>query len=344
MDVMTPNSSISTPRVSVIIPNYNHARYLPQRIESVLNQTFRDLEVLLLDDCSPDDSRAVIAKYAAQDTRIRVVLNAQNSGSTFKQWNKGFALIRGEYVWVAESDDFAEPDLLEKLLVPLLADEAVVLAYCNSFDVDEYGHVSGTWESFLTELGPQWQHDFVAEGLPLVLRYLSFRNFIPNASAVLMRASALRAAGPADESYRLVGDVIFWARLLARGKMAYVAQPLNYFRTHRQNARSKNYENGTTVEEASRVPILLRAYGELDPVFVEKAIRFLLELWYNATIHFFIPWSRQRTIFRNFIVIDPRTRKLIFRTFGRKFFSKASGFRILLGDRLLYRWLKKSGK
>ncbi|RZK27481.1 MAG: glycosyltransferase family 2 protein, partial [Hymenobacter sp.] len=183
------------PRVSVIIPNYNHARYLPQRIESVLGQSVRELEVILLDDCSPDASRQVIAQYASQDARIRVVLNEQNSGSTFKQWNKGFALARGEYVWVAESDDFAEPDLLARLLAPLVADPAVSLAYCNSFDVDEQGTVSGTWEGFLTELDPMWQHDFVVEGLPLVRRFLSFRNFIPNASAVLMRASALREAG-----------------------------------------------------------------------------------------------------------------------------------------------------
>jgi glycosyltransferase involved in cell wall biosynthesis len=329
------------PRVSVIIPNYNHARYLGQRIESVLGQSVRELEVLLLDDCSPDASREVIAHYAAQDARIRVVLNEQNSGSTFKQWNKGFALAQGEYVWVAESDDYAEPDLLEKLLAPLEADSAVSLAYCNSFDVDEQGTVSGTWESFLTELDPMWQHNFVVEGLPLVRRFLSFRNFIPNASAVLMRASALREAGPADESYRLVGDVVFWARLLAKGKVAYVAQPLNYFRTHRQNARSKNYENGTTVEEASRVPLLLRKYGELDPVFIDKTIKFLLELWYHATMYHFIPWQRQRIIFRNFLAVDPKAGGLILRTFGRKFFTNASGFRILLGDRLLYPLLNK---
>ena len=92
--------------ISVIIPNYNHARYLPQQIESVLNQTFQDIEVILMDDCSPDDSRSIIAAYAASDTRIRVVLNEHNSGSTFKQWNKSIAQARGTYVWLAESDDY----------------------------------------------------------------------------------------------------------------------------------------------------------------------------------------------------------------------------------------------
>ncbi|RYE13814.1 MAG: glycosyltransferase family 2 protein, partial [Sphingobacteriaceae bacterium] len=106
---------MDNPKVSVIIPNYNHARYLPQRIESVIHQTFQDIEVILMDDCSLDTSRTIIAQYAAQDNRIRVILNEQNSGSTFKQWNKGIALAKGEYVWIAESDDYAELDFLETL-------------------------------------------------------------------------------------------------------------------------------------------------------------------------------------------------------------------------------------
>jgi glycosyltransferase involved in cell wall biosynthesis len=107
----------SAAKVSVIIPNYNHADYLPARIDSVLQQTHQNLEVILMDDCSSDNSREIITRYAAQDARIRVVLNEQNSGSTFKQWNKGIALARGEYIWIAESDDVADSTFLEKFMV-----------------------------------------------------------------------------------------------------------------------------------------------------------------------------------------------------------------------------------
>src|SRR5260370_20691240 len=95
------------PTVSVIIPNYNHARYLRQRIESVLRQTYQDFEVILLDDCSTDDSRSILSSYAG-DSRVRMEFNEVNSGSTFKQWNKGVRLARVEYVWIAESDDYAD--------------------------------------------------------------------------------------------------------------------------------------------------------------------------------------------------------------------------------------------
>src|SRR5438034_11203510 len=86
--------------VSVIIPNYNHARYLRKRIESVLTQTYQDFEVILLDDCSTDESRSIIGEYRI-DPRVRIELNEQNSGNTFKQWNKGVGLARGTYVWIA---------------------------------------------------------------------------------------------------------------------------------------------------------------------------------------------------------------------------------------------------
>src|SRR5258707_14882309 len=90
------------PRVSVIIPNYNHARYLRKRIETVLEQTYQDFEVILLDDCSTDGSSSIIDEYR-NDSRVRMGLNEKNSGSTFKQWNKGVGLAEGKNVWIAES-------------------------------------------------------------------------------------------------------------------------------------------------------------------------------------------------------------------------------------------------
>ena len=96
-------------KVSVIIPNYRHALYLKERIDSVLEQTYRDFEVIILDDCSPDDSREIIETYRTREKIAHIVYNERNSGSTFMQWQKGFDLAQGEYIWIAESDDFADP-------------------------------------------------------------------------------------------------------------------------------------------------------------------------------------------------------------------------------------------
>src|SRR5208282_2627995 len=108
-------TSTSVPKVSVVVPNYNHARFLRRRVESILQQTFRDFELILLDDCSTDDSRSILSEYA-DDPRVRIEFNEKNSGSTFKQWNKGVRLARGEYVWIAESDDYAGERFLERLV------------------------------------------------------------------------------------------------------------------------------------------------------------------------------------------------------------------------------------
>src|ERR1700752_894581 len=104
------------PKVSVVVPNYNHARFLQKRIESILRQSYQDFELILLDDCSTDDSQAILSQYAG-DARVRLEFNPVNSGSTFKQWNKGVGLARGKYVWIAESDDYAAKMLLGRIRV-----------------------------------------------------------------------------------------------------------------------------------------------------------------------------------------------------------------------------------
>lgn len=123
-------------KVSVIIPNYRHAPYLQERIDSVLAQTWRDFEIIILDDCSPDNSREVIERYRGNERITHIVYNEQNSGSTFVQWQKGFDLSQGEYIWIAESDDFAEPGFLAACVEQLDQDPACTLAYTESRLVD----------------------------------------------------------------------------------------------------------------------------------------------------------------------------------------------------------------
>ena len=96
------------PRVTVVTPNYNHAKYLPERIDSILAQTFQDFELLILEDASTDNSREVIESYTGHQN-VRAAFNKENNGSPFKQWNLGLSQAKGEYVWFAESDDYADP-------------------------------------------------------------------------------------------------------------------------------------------------------------------------------------------------------------------------------------------
>jgi len=231
--------------VSVIIPNYNHARFLPRRIESVLRQTLQDFELILLDDCSTDDSRSILSQYGG-DPRVRIEFNEVNSGSPFKQWNKGVGLARGEYVWIAESDDYADARLLEKLAALLDAEPRATFAYCRSVRVSLDDRLEGFVDP-LVAVGNQhhrWTVDYSADGMEECRNYLVHCNTVPNASAVVFRKDVYQRVGGADESMSLCGDWKLWAAMALTGKIVYLAEPLNYYRFHDASVRRVTKQSG----------------------------------------------------------------------------------------------------
>jgi glycosyltransferase involved in cell wall biosynthesis len=230
------NDLNSMPAVSVIVPNYNHGRFLSQRLDSILAQGFKDYELIVLDDASRDDSRQVLARYARQAS-MRLVINEKNSGSPFIQWRRGAELAAGKYLWIAESDDYADPRLLEVLVSEMHRNPNVGLAYCQSFSVDERGQLLGTWEFWRELDSDRWNRSYVNHGRDEVARFLVQRNTIPNASAVLVRKDLLLQASRHVEWMRLCGDWLTWSRVLMRADVAFVAEPLNYFRSHSRSVR-----------------------------------------------------------------------------------------------------------
>ena len=233
------NPTAPAPLVSVIVPNYNHAKYLPERLRSVAGQTLTDIEIILLDDASSDDSVSILREFAANDRRARLVLNERNSGSTFKQWRKGMQEARGKYVWIAESDDMAEPALLATLVARLERDPTVVIACCQLRMMDAQGAIGATPDEWLEEIHPtRWKADFINDGLDEIRRCMCKKNTVLNASGVVFR-NFKGVDQLVHDSIRLCGDWLFWIRLLARGKIAYVAAPLNYWRLNTSNARTR---------------------------------------------------------------------------------------------------------
>jgi glycosyltransferase involved in cell wall biosynthesis len=236
------------PLISIIIPNYNHEKYLAQRLESVFNQTYTDFEVILLDDCSTDNSRAILLEYAKNPKVSHCVFNEINSGNTFVQWNKGIALAKGEYIWVAETDDFCELNFLEELIKPLIEDKEIVLSYCQSNRVDENGVVTGTWLNHTEDLDAElFTTDFCVDGNEFIERFLIYKNVIPNASAVLIRQEFLKKIGviSVENKLKYCGDWLLYFKIVLNNKIAFVSQSLNNFRYHSQSviataSRSEN--------------------------------------------------------------------------------------------------------
>jgi hypothetical protein len=223
--------------VSIVVPNYNHARFLSQRLDSILNQSFADFEVIILDDASSDNSCEVIGRYLS-DPRVRFYPSEKNSGSPFVQWNRGVQLATAGLVWIAESDDYADPDLLSTLVPLLRARPAVGLAYCQSWRVDSTGLVSGSLRDGTDDLDPErWKTFFANDGRRECTDYLFWKNTVPNASAVLFRRDVYLQAGGAPAEMRLSGDWMTWVRMLIISDVAFIPASLNYFRQHDSSVR-----------------------------------------------------------------------------------------------------------
>ena len=226
------------PLVSVVIPSYNHAKFLTSRIESVFAQTYRDFELILLDDASSDNSMDVIERYRGRPG-VRIHRNDQNSGSPFPQWNLGASMAHGRFLWIAEADDESDPEFLTTLVPLLTAHPEVALAYCRSLRIDSAGRPKGDFSDWTDPLDTErWNVPFINNGLDEVCRFLVQRNTIVNASSVVMRRDVFLNAGGAPTSLRMAGDWVTYARMLKLGNIAYSPARLNRFRCHDSSVRA----------------------------------------------------------------------------------------------------------
>lgn len=232
------------PKVSVIIPNYNHASYLIERIDSVLNQTYQDFEVIILDDLSTDNSRDIIEKYRGNSKISHIIYNDVNSGSTFKQWNKGIDLAKGEWIWIAESDDKAEKDFLETLIKGKNKDNEIVLAYCQSSRMNSEGVVTGTWLTQTTNNKTNFSNEILEKGKLFIKNNLIDQNVIPNASGVIFKKSIYYEVDKVDIDIKYNSDWLFWMKVLLKGKVYFTPKELNNFRYHNKSViASAKYQN-----------------------------------------------------------------------------------------------------
>ncbi len=229
------------PRIGVVVPSYNYARHMAARLDSIFAQTHPVAEVLVLDDASGDDSVAVARAAAARWGRAATVVeNARNSGNVFAQWRRGVEMVRGDWVWIAEADDEAAPDMLATLASRIGGGADVVAVACDSRAVDGDGAV--LWESHQPYYARSGAAALARDGLfgarEFAARFLAERNLLVNVSAMLFRRSTLLDALVRCEvalaEYRVAGDWHLYLDLLGHceGEVAWVAAPLNTHRRH----------------------------------------------------------------------------------------------------------------
>ena len=230
------------PFVSVIIPNYNHAQYLDERIQSILNQTYQNFELIILDDKSTDNSLNVINQYKENPHVSHIVVNDENSGSSFKQWYKGFELAKGEIVWITESDDSCDSHLLEVLVRGYVANNSV-LAFCRSCQYDINGNKS------LYKHQTDLPSTFAMPGNDFISKYMICHNMVANASSAIFNRNIAMSLDRRYMSMRGEGDWLFWIYLLEHGNVFFSHEEFNYFRFHESNTtKSLTYRGISPVE------------------------------------------------------------------------------------------------
>jgi glycosyltransferase involved in cell wall biosynthesis len=250
--------------VSIIIPNYNHEQFLEKRIKSVLNQTYQDFEIIFLDDCSNDRSRDIIEGYRDHPKVSLIIYNEVNSGSTFQQWHKGIHVAKGDLIWIAESDDWCEPEFLETLVAGFRKYPDCVIGYVQSYCMDDEDTVR--WHS------SHDQEEECVSGEIFFKKRLIYGCPIFNASmAIFKRNFALRVC--ADFTlYRMCGDWMLWIDMSRFGSIYISGRLLNYFRKSKSSVSSNVYSSGYNYIEELRVIQWVGAQNRLEPGLLKSSI------------------------------------------------------------------------
>lgn len=226
------------PRVSVVTPAYNAAPYLTQAIDSMLGQTFTDLEMIVVDDASTDRTPDILAAY--RDPRLRVIRNDRNLGVVGSR-NRGMRLARGEFIAPFDADDVSLPTRLAKQIAHLDNHPGIVLL--------------GTATRYL-EAGELRPGKSVFDTSPVVLRWLMHVSNPLGHSTLLYRSSAVRALGELMLEGHLAEDFDYCHRLLAQGDLGFLNEPLVLYRRHAAAVSMQQEE----VMQADAVEVLERAY------------------------------------------------------------------------------------
>lgn len=264
------------PLVSVIIPNYNHAPYLHQRIDSILNQKFEDFELILIDDCSVDRSRNILLSYQNNPHVTHIVLNRENSGSPFVQWESGIRLSAGKYIWIAESDDYADEHFLARVIPLLEANPNSQLCLTGSHLVDQHGY------ALIDDNFDQWSVDgrsYIFERMDYLTTHMLRKNTVYNASMVVFRKEGcLDDISSLYSKMKYAGDWFFWIEQIRKGEVIELHEKLNYFRRHLTNTTAKGLLNGNSYGEIAVIKRYMFSIISDKRIILHEKCRFYREV------------------------------------------------------------------
>ncbi|MEB3260879.1 MAG: glycosyltransferase [Cyanobacteriota bacterium] len=257
------------PLVSVVLPNYNCSAFLEKRLYTILLQTFQDFEVIILDDASTDNSMELLHELTQFSRYDKLIQNKINSGSVFHQWKLGIENAKGQYIWIAESDDFVDLDFLDLALSSILLNDAS-FAYCNSVPVDVNGEAYGDYRDlYLNQFAPgKWDSSYTRSGLDEITTSLGIANTVPNASSTIFDRKLLTQSDLHQAmEFKMCGDWFIYVILASRSRVSFVQNCNNY---HTRHASSSSFSTEKTLVYFHE---LTRVYQTINTLFGYDLIR-----------------------------------------------------------------------
>ncbi len=214
---------MSNPLISIVLPTYNGSKYIHQSIDSCLNQTLADFELIIVNDCSTDDTRSIIEEYARKDHRVKII-NNQHNKQLPRSLNTGFNAATGQYHTWTSDDNYYAPNALETMLGVIREDERTDLVYTDYTLIDDFGKVFGT-RTFNNI-------------------YDSFTNWLGCGACFLYKAEVYRKNNGYNPSAFLIEDYDFFMRAFLQFNFKYYpAFDLYYYREHPNSLTTKQGDN-----------------------------------------------------------------------------------------------------
>lgn len=305
------------PKVSVVVINYNYSQYLDERIQSFLDQTYQDFELLIIDNGSTDNSVDIIQKYT-KDPRVSVKYYADND-LPLKRWNEGVDSAQGEYVMIAASDDSCDPRLLERLVEKLDDHPSVGFAYSQSWEIDDRGKRLYLSKQLMDHLDPGlWDTDFVASGRDMCKHMLSL-NIIRFSG--MARRSVFVNAGKFNVEMPYEADWLLWSKILIASDLAYVAEPLTFGRTH-ANSLGKAVKDASVLE--GRLIVIQYLLSNIEPpaYFWETVHVPIIGYWTRLMLSGQVSLNNNLRIYSLLKTIDPHLNYRFFKHLVKIFMKK----------------------